>query len=167
MDRRRRGRLFATAGAVALLLAGCGGGGGSDSGDAPPPPAVIAETAKDYWNAETDARWAFVQTDSRPGHASGRINLVTIGEPGTAGGAAAVRFVHSSSLVDGQPTEELRWFDGTAVRVGGEIDMGAGAVAGDYAELPAPMVDGATTTVLDRSGSIGDSTSTASPKPPG
>ncbi|MDT3680771.1 MAG: hypothetical protein ROZ64_18305 [Burkholderiaceae bacterium] len=154
--RLRGWRPLAVAGAVGVLLAGCGGGGGSDDAGAPPP-AVIAETAKDYWNAETDARWAFVQTDSRPGHASGRINLVTIGEPGTAGGTTAVRFVHSSSLVDGQPTEELRWFDGSAVRVGGEIDAGlGGAVAGDYAELPAPMVDGASTTVLDRSGSIGD-----------
>jgi len=144
-------RLLA-AGAVSLLLWGCGGGGGGDGSSA----IVIAETAKAYWNDEAAGRWAFVQTDLRPGGASGRINLVTVGGTQTVGQVVATRFVHSSSLFDDESLDELRYFDGQAIRAVGEIDIGTGPMPGSYAELPAPMLDGVPTTVLDQSASMGD-----------
>lgn len=140
------------AGAVATLLWGCGGGGGDDGSSA----TLIAETAKAFWNDETAGRWAFVQTDRRPGGANGRINLVTVGGTQTIGQVTATRFVHSSSLLDGESVDELRYFDGQAIRAVGEIDIGTGPIPGGYAELPAPMLDGVPTTVLDQSASVGD-----------
>lgn len=147
-----RGLRLLAAGAVSLLLWGCGGGGGGDGSSA----IVIAETAKAYWNDEAAGRWAFVQTDLRPGGASGRINLVTVSGTQTVGQVVATRFVHSSSLFDDESVDELRYFDGQAIRAVGEIDIGTGPIPGSYAELPAPMLDGVPTTVLDQSASVGD-----------
>ncbi len=135
-----------------MLLWGCGGGGGGDGSSA----IVIAETAKAYWNDEAAGRWAFVQTDLRPGGTSGRINLVTVGGTQTVGQVVATRFVHSSSLFDGESVDEFRYFDGETIREVGEIDIGTGPIPGSYAELPAPMLDGVPTTVLDQSASVGD-----------
>jgi len=139
------------AGTAALLLWGCGGGGGGGGGA-----TLIADTAMAYWNDEAAGRWAFVQTDLRPGATSGRVNLVTVGGSQTIGQATVTRFVHSSSLFDGESVEEFRYFDGQAIRTVGEIDVGTGPIPGSYAELPAPMLDGVPTTVLEQSASIGD-----------
>lgn len=149
------GRVAAWAAGVALVvLAGCGGGGG---GGAAPSGAPIADTAAAWWNGEALARWAFVQTDTRPNQPSGRINLVTVGAESMVGGRRAVPFEHSSSLVDGAAGVEMRYFDRGAIYTAGEIDVGTGIpVSGAYAEVPAPLVAGVPTTVLDRIESIPD-----------
>ncbi|MFO1299913.1 MAG: hypothetical protein U1F17_05915 [Burkholderiaceae bacterium] len=144
-------RALAAAGA-ALLLFGCGGGGGGGTAA-----TVIADTASAYWNDEAIGRWAFVQTDSRPRAASGRINLVTVGTKTVIDGNSVVEFNQSSSLVDGLEGVELRYFDGRAIYDYGAFDPATGTpVGGVYVELPAPLLDGAPTTVFDQTGPFGD-----------
>ena len=145
----RTSRVLAAA-AVALLLWGCGGGGGGGT-----TATVIADTASAYWNDETIGRWAFVQTDSRPGVASGRVNLVTVGAKTTIDGKSVIEFDHSSSLIDGLEGVELRYFDGRAIYDFGAFDPSTGTPIGEsYVELPAPLREGAATTVLDETVSI-------------
>ncbi|HMN66693.1 MAG TPA: hypothetical protein PKB08_16935 [Burkholderiaceae bacterium] len=140
------------AAAVVLLLWGCGGGGGGGT-----TATVIADTATAYWNDEAIGRWAFVQTDNRPGAASGRVNLVTVGTKTTIDGKSVVEFNQSSSLVDGAEGVELRYFDGRAIYDFGAFDPSTGTPIGDsFVELPAPLLDGVPTTVLDQTGPFGD-----------
>lgn len=137
-------RALAAAGA-ALLLFGCGGGGGGGTAA-----TVIADTASAYWNDEATGRWAFVQTDNRPGALSGRINLVTVGTKTVIDGNSVVEFNQSSSLVDGLEGVELRYFDGRTIYDFGAFDPSTGTPIGEsFVELPAPLLDGAATTVLD------------------
>lgn len=136
-------------GALVGPLTGCGGGD-----DAPPPvaPVPIAETAEAYWNAEPAARWTFDVTDSRPNYPARRVNLVTVDGTVDFDGKAFSRFLHSSSIADAQPDEELRYFDGSSIFVAGGVALDPSmSLVGSYAELPAPLVAGVTTTVLDQS----------------
>lgn len=137
----------------AIVLYGCGGGGGGGGG---PTGTPIADTAQAYWNAEAAARWAFEVSDTRPGHPASRSNLVTVAGTTTVGGTLATRFAHTSSLTDTQPGEELRYYDGAAIRVTGglSLDPALPPVSGSYAELPAPLVGGVPITVLDRTESF-------------
>lgn len=111
---------------------------------------MIADTASAYWNDEATGRWAFVQTDNRPGALSGRINLVTVGTKTVIDGNSVVEFNQSSSLVDGLEGVELRYFDGRTIYDFGAFDPSTGTPIGEsFVELPAPLLDGAATTVLD------------------
>lgn len=145
-------------GLFSSLLGACGGGGGDEAlPPAPPPPpvVVIADTAEAYWNAEPAARWVFDVTDSRPGYPARRVNMVTVAGTTIFDGKTVTRFAHSSSIVDAQPDEELRYFDGRSIYVTGDLsDDPSAPLIGSFAELPAPLVADVPATVLDRSESF-------------
>jgi len=146
--------MLLAAGLFSGLLGACGGGGG-DEAPPPAPVVVIADTAEAYWNAEPAARWVFDVTDSRPGYPARRVNMVTVAGTTTFDGKTVTRFSHSSSIVDAQPEEELRYFDGSSIYVTGDLsDDPSAPLIGSFAELPAPLVADVPTTVLDRSESF-------------
>lgn len=150
MFRSRSWRRLAVVGLFAGTLGACGGGGGDDGSVAPAVP--IADSAALWWNAEPAARWTFDVTDARPAYPAKRVNLVTVDGTVTVDGKTFTRFAHSSSIADAQPDEELRYFDGSSVFVAGDVSLDPTVpLIGSYAELPAPLVAGVTTTVLDES----------------
>lgn len=150
MFRSRSWRRLAVIALFAGTLGACGGGGGDDGSVAPAVP--IADSAALWWNAEPAARWTFDVTDARPAYPAKRVNLVTVDGTVTVDGKTFTRFAHSSSIADAQPDEELRYFDGSSVFVAGDVSLDPTVpLIGSYAELPAPLVAGVTTTVLDES----------------
>ena len=144
---RVAGALAATLGA-AMLLASCGGGGSDDE----PGPAPFAQTAQAYWVSGTGSRWVYQRTDARTGSNAGPV-LKTVTDEGeqTVAGQAVRRFRHTWSLYGDTPEVELRRFDGSAIL--NVIDLGAAfgvpAPMQAYAEVPAPLVDGATVPIAD------------------
>jgi hypothetical protein len=92
--------------------------------------------------------------DSRPG-ASPQAVLKTVEDFGeqTVAGRKVHRFEHSWSLFEATSETEYRYFDGRAIRNVVPLGtlFGVALPPEDYAEVPAPLREGETTTVVDRS----------------
>lgn len=142
---------------AAWLLVGCGGGG--SGGGAPPPPPPIADTASTFWVAGTGSSWSYHLVDRRgasAGNAPTRLKTVQDRGEVSVAGRQVRHFEHSWSLFEAAPETEYRFFDGREIR--GLLDAGAlfgtALPAQDYAEVPAPLRDGETHTVVDRTEQI-------------
>ena len=139
------------------LIAGCGGGGGGGTADSGPPAQTIADTAAQFWAAGAGSRWTYQLVDSRPG-ANPLPVLKTVEDLGeeTVAGRKVHRFEHSRSLFDATTETEYRYFDGREIRnlIPPAADLGTALPPEDYAEVPAPLREGETTTVVNRSESI-------------
>ena len=133
---------------LASALAACGGGGGGGGGTTP-----FADTAAAYWVAGTGAHWTYQLVDRRPGANSAPV-LKTVTDAGEAvvGGQTVRRFEHSWSLFERAPETEHRRFDGREIRAAADLaaELGVPIAPLDYAEVPAPLVDGETRTLVDR-----------------
>lgn len=142
----------ATLAGAALLLA-CGGGGGGGGGGTPP----FADTAAAYWVSGTGSRWVYQRVDQRTGHDAAPVlkTVVDAGEQ-VVGGAPVRRFEHSWSLFEDTPETEYRRFDGRSILNVADLGgaFGLSLPPQGYAEVPAPLVDGQTLTLLDQSASV-------------
>lgn len=131
------------------LLAACGGGGGGG-----PQHRQIAASAVDYWAAAAGSSWSYMQVDRRrPSGSETVLKTVTDRGPSPLGSLVAQEFDHSWSIFGYYPEIEYRYFESGAIRRIETIDVGFGlpVMAVDYAEVPAPLMDDATQTVVDQS----------------
>jgi hypothetical protein len=149
-QRMHGGAVLALALSASMLLAACGGGGGGGASSGPPP---FADTAAAYWVSGTGSRWVYQRIDGRAGRdATPVLKTVTDAGEQVVDGVAARRFEHSWSLFEDLPETEYRRFDGRSIINIADLAgaFGLSLPAQGYAEVPAPLVDGATTTVADQ-----------------
>ncbi|MHC4451713.1 MAG: hypothetical protein ACYS0E_16510 [Planctomycetota bacterium] len=117
----------------------------------------LAANAADYWVSGTDARWIYLRTDGRAG-ADPTPMLKTVTDTGeeVIDGKTTRRFEHSLSLFENRPDIEYRHFDGRSIiNIADFADtFGVNLPAASYTEVPAPLVDGRTVRIADRTEQI-------------
>ncbi|MHC4941260.1 MAG: hypothetical protein ACYTHK_20210 [Planctomycetota bacterium] len=111
----------------------------------------------DYWVSGTGARWVYLRTDGRDGVDPTPV-LKTVTDTGeqVVDGTTTRRFEHSTSLFSGSADIEYRHFDGRSIiNIADFADaFGVNLPAASYTEVPAPLVDGRTVRIADRTEQI-------------